>query len=257
MRLRGKIAVVTGAGSGLGRAIALAFGREGATVLCTDRDIENGSDVVREIKASGNNAELCVCDISDDIQVQKLFAFAQEEYGTVDILVNNAGITGRAIGDGPVHRCHDEAWDTIMNTNLRGTFLCCKYGIDLMLRQKTKGVLVNMSSVLGLVGCQDYFTSHAYQTTKAGIIGLTRSIAAYYAKFGIRANALAPGLVASAATAKVQEDEQTMRFMERMQPLSPLGNPEQVANAAVYLASAEAAFVTGQVLSVDGGWTMQ
>lgn len=257
MRLQGKITVVTGAGSGLGKSIALECGKEGAQVLCVNRNTDNAQAVAQEIIAAGGNAYAFPCDISDSEQVQRLFASIEKKFNTVDILINNAGITGRAIGDGPVHLCKEEAWDTIMDTNMRGTFLCCKYGIDLMMRQKTKGVLVNMSSVLGLVGCQDHFTSHAYQTTKAGIIGMTRSIAAFYAKHGIRANTLAPGFFESRATDKVSQDEEIMRFMAQMQPLGALGDPHEVAKAAIYLASDDSSFVTGQVLTVDGGWTMQ
>ena len=257
MRMKDKIAVVTGSGSGLGKAIALEFGKEGAFVVCANRSMENGQPTMEEIRQAGGKAVAIPCDISNVEDVRNLFAKLEEDYGTVNVLVNNAGITGRSIGDGPVHQCREEAWDAIMATNMRGTFLCCKYGIDLMLRQNTKGVVVNMSSVLGMVGCQDHFTSHAYQTTKAGIIGLTRSIAAYYAKFGIRANVLAPGLIKSRATLKVSQDEEIMDFMARMQPLGALGDPMEVAKAAVYLASEDSSFVTGQVLAVDGGWSVQ
>lgn len=256
MRLFGKIAVVTGAGNGLGKAIALEFAKQGATVIAVNRNAVNGQQTASEIIEKGGRAIAIQADISKVEEVLYVFRDVEKRFGRLDILVNNAGITGRSIGDGPVMDCSEEAWDTIMNVNLRGTFLCCKYGLQLMVPY-CKGVIVNMSSVLGLVGCQDHFTSHAYQTSKAGIIGLTRSIAAYYAKYGIRANVLAPGLIDSKATAKVQQNDAVMDFTRRMQPLGELGHPRDVAHAAVYLASDEAAFVTGQVLAIDGGWTVQ
>lgn len=256
MRLWDQVAVVTGAGNGLGKGIALAYGAQGAQVVAVNRGREDGERTAEEIIAAGGRAMAIQADISSPEDVGRLFARVAECYGRLDILVNNAGITGRAIGDGPVGDCSLEAWDTIMGVNLRGTFLCCKYGLQVMVPQG-KGVIVNMSSVLGMVGCQDYFVSHAYQTTKAGIIGMTRSIAGYYAKFGIRANVLAPGLIESKATVKVKADEETMAFTKRMQPLGEIGRPEDVAAAAVYLGSGESAFVTGQVLAIDGGWTVQ
>jgi NAD(P)-dependent dehydrogenase (short-subunit alcohol dehydrogenase family) len=256
MRLENKITVITGAGSGLGRGIALVYAGQGAVVVAVDRELENGQRTVGEIESAGGKAIAIQGDISSEEDVRRVFREIMERYGRLDVLVNNAGITGRSIGDGPAADCVIEAWDTIMGINLRGTFLCSKYGLQLMVPQGS-GVIVNVSSVLGLVGCQEHFTSHAYQTTKAGIIGLTRSIAAYYAKFGIRANVLAPGLIESNATAKVKTNEELMTFIRRMQPLGELGTPEDAAMAAVYLGSEESRFVTGQVLAVDGGWTMQ
>jgi len=256
MRLQGKSALVTGAGSGLGKSIALAFARQGAKVAAADLHRDDADQTVREIVREGGLADAIRVDISDTEQIRAMFAQIERSCGRLDILVNNAGITGRSLGDGPVDACSEEAWDLISGTNLRGTFMCCKYGLPLMLKQGG-GAIVNMSSVLGLVGCQDFFVSHAYQTTKAGIIGLTRSIAAYYAKSGIRANALAPGLIATKATEKVYGNEEIMAFTRRMQPLGGLGHAEEVALAAVYLASDEASFVTGQVLAIDGGWTVQ
>ncbi len=256
MRLRGKLALVTGAGSGLGGGIARAYARQGAEVLVADRHADDAERTAADIVREGGQAAAIAADISRTEEIRQMFAEVKSRYGRLDILVNNAGVTGRSLGDGPVDACSEEAWDLIAGTNLRGTFMCCKYGLPLMLEQGS-GAIVNMSSVLGLVGCQDTFVSHAYQTTKAGIIGLTRSIAAYYAKFGIRANALAPGLMATKATEKVSGMEDAMAFVRRMQPLGELGDAEDVAMAAVYLASDEAAFVTGQVLAVDGGWTVQ
>jgi NAD(P)-dependent dehydrogenase (short-subunit alcohol dehydrogenase family) len=256
MRLQGKVAVVTGGGNGIGKAIALAFAKQGAAVAVVDKNREDGAETAEDIKRDGRQAVALHGDVSIAEDVKRCIDEVHSRYGRLDILVNNAGITGRFIGDGPVADCSEEAWNTIMDVNLKGTFLCCKYGLKKMAGQRS-GVIINMSSVLGLAGCQDYFLSHAYQTSKAGIIGLTRSIAVYYAKHGIRANVLAPGLIDSRATAKIKHDEEIMAFARAMQPLGALGAPQDVANAAVYLASDEAAFVTGQVLAVDGGWSAQ
>jgi meso-butanediol dehydrogenase/(S,S)-butanediol dehydrogenase/diacetyl reductase len=255
-RLEGKVAVVTGAGSGLGKGIALEFARQGAQVIVINRSKENGERTTDEINRAYGKGIFIQGDISQENEIKHFFSEVESRFRRLDILVNNAGITGRSIGDGPVAECSVEAWDTIMDVNLRGTFLCCKYGLQVMVPEE-QGVIVNMSSVLGLVGCQDHFKSHAYQTTKAGIIGLTRSIAAYYAKYGIRANVLAPGLIDSKATAKVQQNEPVMQFTRQMQPLGELGSPADVAHAAVYLASDESSFITGQTLAIDGGWTVQ
>lgn len=256
MRLNEKVAVVTGAGSGLGRSIALAFAREGALVAAVDRDGDSARRTLADIEGAGGAGLALQADIAQPAEAERFMAEVSQQFGKLDILANNAGITGRSIGDGPVADCSLAAWEQIMAVNLSGTFLCCKYALQLMERQRS-GVLVNVSSVLGLVGCQDHFTSHAYQASKAGIIGLTRSIAAYYARFGIRANVLAPGLIASRATAALAGNEAVMAFVRQMQPLGEWGEPEDAALAAVYLASDEARFVTGQVLAVDGGWTVQ
>ncbi|GAA3400510.1 SDR family NAD(P)-dependent oxidoreductase [Paenibacillus hodogayensis] len=257
MRLQGKIAAVTGAGSGLGRGIAVEFAVQGAEVIVIDRDPDGAERTVGAIAAAGGKAHRIVIDIADRGQVEDGFRQIKERFRRLDILVNNAGITGRSRGDGPVGECLPEAWDEIVGVNLRGTFLCSRHAVNLMTGQGGGGAIVNVSSVLGLVGCQEHFTSHAYQASKAGIIGLSRSIAAYYAKHGIRCNVIAPGLIESPATGKVRQDAAALEFVRRMQPLGELGRPEDVARAAVYFASDESAFVTGQVLAVDGGWTMQ
>lgn len=256
MRLEGKIAVVTGAGNGLGKEIALAYAKEGAQVVVANRSYDNGMNTVQEITENGDFAYCVQVDVSKENDIERLFEEVDKKFGRIDILVNNAGITGRSYGDGPVTECSLEAWDLIMGVNLRGTFVCSKYGLKRM-QEQGEGVIVNMSSVLGMVGCQDFFKSHAYQTTKAGIIGLTRSIAAYYAKYGIRANVIAPGLIDSKATQKLQQNEEVMEFTRRMQPLGALGSPKSVADTAIFLASEESSFITGQAIAVDGGWTMQ
>jgi NAD(P)-dependent dehydrogenase (short-subunit alcohol dehydrogenase family) len=255
-RLTDKVAIITGAGAGIGRGCAEAFAREGARVVVANRSVETGEEVAQRIVAGGGNAIFVEVDVGVPEQVESLVHRTVDHYGRLDILISNAGIGGRSYGDGPVDRCTIEAWDTIMGINLRGTFLACKYAIPELLKTGS-GAIVTMSSVLGLVGTQGLFDTHAYTTSKAGIIGLTRSIAAHYARQGLRANVIAPGLVDTKMANRTRSDEALLDQVAFWQPLGPIGEVRDVADAAVYLASDEAKFITGIVLPVDGGWTAQ
>jgi len=256
VRLEGKIAIVTGAGRGIGRGCAEALAREGARVVVADRDAEDGATVVQNIKSAGREATSLPVDVSSPERVEAMVRGAVEAYGRLDVLVSNAGVGGRSLGDGPVHECTAEAWDHVLGVNLRGTFLACKYAIPELLRSGG-GSIVTVSSVLGLVGTQGLFDTHAYATSKAGIVGLTRAIAAQYAGERIRANVLAPGLVGTRMATRTKSDEELLEKIAFWQPLGPIGEVGDVAEACVYLASDEAKFVTGVVLPVDGGWTAQ
>ena len=226
--LRGKVTVVTGAAGGIGGAVGRAFEQAGARVVGIDReqaDLTRADDVVR------------------------VFA----EHQRLDILVNTAGISGRRLGDGPVDECTEGAWDAVLETNLKSVFLCCKHAIP-KLRAAGGGAIVNVSSVLGLVGGDVDFATHAYAASKAGIIGLSRAIAVHYARDGIRCNVVAPGLVATPMSERAQRDESIRSRLAELQPLTAdFGSPEDVAGAVLYLATA--GFVTGAVLTIDGGWT--
>jgi len=226
--LRGKVAVVTGAAGGIGGAVGRVFEQAGARVVGIDReqaDLTRADDVVR------------------------VFA----EHQRLDILVNTAGISGRRLGDGPVDECTEGAWDAVLETNLKSVFLCCKHAIP-KLRAAGGGAIVNVSSVLGLVGGDVDFATHAYAASKAGIIGLSRAIAVHYARDGIRCNVVAPGLVATPMSERAQRDESIRSRLAELQPLTAdFGSPEDVASAVLYLATA--GFVTGAVLTIDGGWT--
>ena len=255
MRLENKVALITGAGQGIGQACAETFAREGAKVVVADRISERGQQVAAAIVENNGDAIFMEVDISQPGQVEAMVSRAVAHYGKLDVLVSNAGVGGRKFGDGPIHECSVEGWDTIMSVNLRGMFLVCKYAIPELLR--TRGNIVTMSSILGLVGSQGLYDTHAYMTAKAGIIGLTRTIAAYYAKDGLRANSLAPGLVDTQMAKRTREDEVLLAQIGFWQPLGPIGEVHDVANAAVFLASDEAKFITGVVLPVDGGWSAQ
>jgi NAD(P)-dependent dehydrogenase (short-subunit alcohol dehydrogenase family) len=216
-------AVVTGSAGGIGSATVRAFEASGFTV--------RGIDV-------------------DDEPASVFGAFER-----LDALVCTHGISGRRLGDGPVDTCTEEAWDAVLETNLRTVFLYCKQAVPL-LRAAGGGAIVVVSSVLGLVGGDEDFATHAYAASKAGLIGLTRAMAATYAKDGIRCNVVCPGLIETPMSRRAQDDPGILARLGRLQPLTgTFGTPEDVAAAALYLATAP--FVTGAILTVDGGWTTQ
>ena len=204
-----------------------------------------GSATVTALEAAGFT--VAGLDVDDD---------AADVFGTLDrldLLVCAHGISGRSLGDGPVDACTEEGWDAVLDTNLRSTFVYCKHAVPL-LRAAGGGAIVVVSSVLGLVGGDEDFATHAYAASKAGQIGLTRAMAATYAPEGIRCNVVCPGLIETPMSRRVQEDERIRARLPELQPLTgTFGRPEDVAEAVVYLATAP--FVTGAVLPVDGGWT--
>lgn len=255
MRLAAKVAIITGAAEGIGRSCALTFAREGAAIVVADRNVAAGEATAEAIVAAGAAAIFVQTDVADASAVAALVQRTVDHFGHLDVLVSNAGIGGRSLGDGPVHQCTPEAWDHIMAVNLRGTFLVCKYALPAMFERG--GSIVTIASVLGMVGTQGLFDTHAYATSKAGIIGLTRNIAAHYARQNVRANVIAPGLIDTRMAARTKADPAIAAQVAFWQPLGVVGQPRDVADAAVYLASDEARFVTGIVLPVDGGWTVQ
>ena len=255
MRLKDKTTIITGAGRGIGRGIAEAFSREGARVVVADLDAAMAQACAEAIMANGGTAVSHPTDVSKPEQAEEMVKWAVDEYGRLDILVSNAGIGGRKFGDGPVHDCTVDGWDTIMNVNLRGTFLACKYALPELL--KTKGCIITMASVLGLVGTQGLYDTHAYMTSKAAIIGLTRNIATHYAKDGVRANSIAPGLVDTVMATRTKANPDLLAQVGFWQPLGPVGEVKDVAETAVFLASDDAKFITGTVIPVDGGWSAQ
>jgi NAD(P)-dependent dehydrogenase (short-subunit alcohol dehydrogenase family) len=226
--LSGKVAVVTGSAGGIGGAVAETLAGAGADVVGLDRE---------------------QADLTREEDVARAFA----EVDRLDVLVNTAGISGRRLGDGPVEDCTEEAWDAVLGANLKSVFLCCRAAIP-RLRAAGGGAIVSVSSVLGLVGGDADFATHAYAASKAGIVGLSRAIAVHYAGERIRCNVVAPGLIATPMSARAQADERIRRRLGELQPLTgDFGAPGDVAGAVLYLATAP--FVTGAVLTVDGGWT--
>lgn len=242
-RLKDKVAIVTGGGSGIGLATAQLFSEEGAHVVVFDINVSS-DDSLRVDITSAAEVEAAIKDVIN-------------RHERLDILVNVAGGSGRRWGDGPTDSCTLEGWDRTLALNLNSVFYCCKYALQAMLIQES-GVIVNVSSVLGLIGGDEDFATHAYASSKGAVISLTRSIASYYAPRGIRANVICPSLIATPMSQRAQESEHIRSRLPRLQPLTgDFGSPKDVAHAALYLASDEASFVTGSILTVDGGWTVR
>jgi NAD(P)-dependent dehydrogenase (short-subunit alcohol dehydrogenase family) len=242
-RLQDKVAIVTGGASGIGLATAQLFSAEGARVIVLDIEPADG--------------ESLRVDLTSPAEVESAIQDVVGRYAQLDILVNVAGGSGRRWGDGPADSCTLEGWGKTLALNLDSVFYCCKYGLQAMLRQ-AHGVILNVSSVLGLVGGDEDFATHAYASSKGAVISLTRSIAAYYAPRGIRANVICPGLIATPMSQRAQASEHIRGRLPGLQPLTgDFGSPRDIAHAALYLASEESSFVTGSVLTVDGGWTVR
>src|SRR3954468_1964698 len=247
MRFENQIAVVTGAGRGIGHAIAVRLASEGARVASVSRSEENAKKTADEINAARpHSAKAYAVDVSDHAAVQEVGARILEDFERVDILVNNAGVTR----DGLSLRMSVDDWDTVLNTNLKGAFNFVQSVQRSMIKQRS-GRIINISSVIGLIGNAGQAN---YAASKAGLIGLTKSLAREMASRGITVNALAPGLIETDMTSVLSE-EIRKTILEKV-PLGKLGEPDDIAGAVAYLASPEAKYITGQVLTVDGGMVM-
>jgi 3-oxoacyl-[acyl-carrier protein] reductase len=245
-QLANQIAVVTGAGRGIGRAIALKFAAEGADIVCVSRTAENSEKVALEIRALGRRAWAWAVDVVDARAVAEAGEKILAQTGRVDVLVNNAGVTR----DGLLMRMSVEDWDMVLDTNLRGAFLFTKAFARTFLKQRS-GRIINVASVIGLIGNAGQSN---YASSKAALIGFTKSVARELASRGITANALAPGFIETDMTAAIGE-EMRQELLGKI-PLNCFGQPEDIALAALYLAGPAARYVTGQVLVVDGGMVM-
>ena len=241
-----QIAVVTGASRGIGRAIALKFAAAGADVACVSRTVENSEKVAVEVRALGRRAWAFAVDVSDPAAVTAAFQKILLETGRVDILVNNAGVTK----DGLLIRMSEADWDTVLNTNLRGAFLVTK-ALTLAFLKQRSGRIINLASVIGLVGNPGQCN---YAASKAGLIGFTKSVAKEFGSRGVTCNAIAPGFIETDMTAAL--DEKLKETVLKQIPLGRLGQAEDIAEAALYLAGPGGRYVTGQVLTVDGGMVM-
>ncbi len=249
-KLHGKVALITGAGSGIGRATALLFAREGAKVVVADFVPEGGHETVKLIREAGGEAVFVEVNVSKSPDVQRMIQSAIDAYGRLDVVFNNAGIQGKFIMTADLA---EEAWNSIIATNLTGAFLGCKYAVQAMLKQGS-GVIINTASTAGLIGLPGM---PAYAASKAGVIQLTRVLALEYADKNIRVNCICPGgivtplsrITADPATLK-PEDFPPYRHVKAIQRF---GEPEEVAKTALYLASDDSSFVTGSVSVVDGG----
>ena len=249
--IRGKIALVTGGGSGIGQATALTLAREGARVIVADVLVEGGEETVRRIKKADGEAIFVKTDVSKAAEVEILIKKIIETYDRLDCAVNNAGIEGE---QAPTSEYAEENWDRLINVNLKGVWLCMKYEIPQMLKQGG-GAIVNMASVAGLVGFQNL---PAYVASKHGIIGLTKTAALEYAKNGIRINAVCPGVIRTAMVDRILGgDPEAEASFVALEPIGRLGAPEEIAEAVVWLCSDAASFVTGHPMVVDGGLVAQ
>nr|BBH93179.1 short-chain dehydrogenase [Thermogemmatispora argillosa] len=254
-RLDGKAALITGAGSGIGEQIALLFARQGARVVVADVRPEAAQRVAAAIVASGGQARASTLDVAEEGQVRAAMAEMAAREGRLDILVNNAGTSHV----GSVLETSLEDWERVMRVNARGVFLCAREGVRQMLAQQPRGgVIINMASVAAMIGVERRLV---YSASKGAVLALTRTIAADYVKQGIRCNAICPGTVHTPfvegylARDFAGREAEVRQQLHARQPLGRMGRPEEIAAAALYLASDEAAFVTGSALVIDGGWT--
>ncbi len=247
MRFKDQAAIVTGAGRGIGHAIAVRLASEGARIACVSRSEENAKRTADELNILGaDSAKHYAVDVADHAAVQKTGAQILEDFTKIDILVNNAGVTR----DGLAMRMSVEDWDTVINTNLRGAFNFTQAIIRAMIKQRS-GRIINITSVIGLIGNAGQTN---YAASKAGLIGFTKSLARELASRNITVNAVAPGFITTDMTAGLSDE--IKKTIQSQIPLGKTGAPEDVASAVAFLASAEASYITGQILCVDGGMVM-
>jgi NAD(P)-dependent dehydrogenase (short-subunit alcohol dehydrogenase family) len=253
MKLTGQVALVTGAGSGIGRATAELLASEGAYICTLDRDLESLNTTLETIQARGGAGEIHSADVREPAEVSSAVAACIESRGAIDILCNIAGIgSTQTVVDTPV-----ETWDAVFDVNVRGVFLLCKAVLPSMI-ERGSGTIINMASVAGQIGIRN---RAAYSASKGAVIALTRAIAIDHIQHGIRCNCVCPGTVDTPWVGRLlqgAEDETAERAaLNARQPMGRLGTPEEVAHAVLYLVSPEAAFITGTALVIDGGWTAQ
>lgn len=252
-RLKDKVALITGAGSGIGRATALKFAAEGASVVATDIT----ADALEALRSEAEAVDTVTGDVSSRADIERMVQTAVKRHGRLDVLVNSAGITPRTVApDADI----DERWDAVMQINAKGTMMMCHAAVTVM-RAAGGGAIVNLASIMGLAG---YPTSlpfsdgfSAYPQSKGAVVQLTRDLGVRLAQEGIRVNAVCPGFVYTALTANVTGEEAVHREMQRLHPMGRLAQPEEIANVIAFLASDEASFVAGAVWPVDGGYTAE
>jgi NAD(P)-dependent dehydrogenase (short-subunit alcohol dehydrogenase family) len=250
MRLAGRVASITGAGSGMGREAALLFASEGACVLVSDINDEAGAATADAVGAAGGQAHFVATNVSDAAAVQHLYAAGEQVFGKVDILYNNAGIFDA--DDNSVTDTDESVWNRVVDVDLKGVFLCCKYGIPALLRAGG-GTIVNVASFVSWMGAAT--PQIAYTSAKGGVLSMTREIATEFARQGIRANALCPGPIETPLLRQLLADRQRRERRLVHIPMGRFGDPKEIARAALFLASDDSSYMTGASLLVDGGIT--
>ncbi len=257
MRLDGKVALITGSASGIGEVCATRFAEEGARIAAADISEDGAVRTAATVTGAGGDALAITGDVTSKADCERMVAETTDRFGAVDILVNSAGITPRYVSaDVPF----DEKWDRVIDVNLKGSMLMSYYASAKM-KEQGSGAIVNLASIIGLVG---YTHGHGlsdgfnpYPHSKGGIVQMTRDMGVAFARTGVRVNALCPGFAYTALTTSLTEDADTKARIEALHPMGRLGEPIEIANAALFLASDEASFVTGTTLVVDGGYTAQ
>ncbi len=253
MKLARKVAIITGAGSGMGRATALLFAKEGAKVVVADCDRKSGEETVDLIEEESGEAAFVAVDVSKAVDVERMVKTVLDSHGTLDILVSNAGIYAQ----GDVVETTEEVWHRILGVNLTGVFLCSKYCVPAMIK-RGGGAIVNVASEAGLVGIENQVS---YNVSKSGVIALTKSMALDFAPHNIRVNCLCPGRTLTPLVEKVivdsEDPERMRRALGEDRPLKRMGKPEEIAAGILFLVSDECTYATGSVLVVDGGYTAQ
>jgi NAD(P)-dependent dehydrogenase (short-subunit alcohol dehydrogenase family) len=253
MKLNGKVAVVTGSGSGIGKSIVMGMANKGALVVVADINIEGMNEVVADIKKRGGVAISCRTDVTNRSEVRKLMKFTAKKFGKIDILVNNAGVTRHQ----HFSKMTDEDWDIVLAVDLKGVFNCIQAVADYMMHHQY-GKIVNISSVSGTGVSSNQGANSNYAAAKAGVIQLTKTFARELGPYGVNVNSVAPGFVLtplSSTRRSKKEIEKHINVRKKQTVLNRVGQPEDIANAVIFLVSDEAGYITGQVLCVDGGRT--
>ena len=248
----GKIILITGA-TGIAEATALAATAQGDSVFVISREESECQNLCERLPGSGYHA----CDLRYEHDVEDAFNACLRKFNGVDALFNVAGISGRRFGDGPLHECSVEGWDTTLETNVRSMFLLSRSALRYWLETGRHGTILNMASVLAFSPQAQHFATHAYAASKGAIVSMSRAMAAYYAPHKIRVNVIAPGLVRTPMSARAQSDEEALGFIGRKQPLSEgMLEPADVARVALFLLGEQSRYMTGQVVGIDGGWAV-